>query len=216
MWVLDAWKDAEKVWFPVVWEEIKDASNVIDYDIRPEQTKDISAEINANNMTTTGMATVIPWVNAPKLLASTSIIWDLWWWGTMSATASDTVTHTFDWAEAYNTYIKTFTITDESWTEKLVQTADWLKIPSDWVYMLDMEYWWISWNMDCTDNLLVNWTTVNSFVWDWDTYHWNNPKEKLFLSLNKWDILSAYIQMQWNDSSYYTFSHLFQMKITKL
>ena len=31
MWVLEARKDAEKVWFPVV--RRKDASNVIDYDI---------------------------------------------------------------------------------------------------------------------------------------------------------------------------------------
>ena len=74
MWVLEARKDAEKVWYPIVWEENKDASNVIDYDIRPEQTKDTSAEINANNQTTTGMATVIPWINAPKLIEKTSII----------------------------------------------------------------------------------------------------------------------------------------------
>ena len=74
MWVLEARYKAEKVWFPVVWEEKKDASNVIDYDIRDEITKDTSAEINSNNQTTTGMATVIPWVNAPKLLENTSII----------------------------------------------------------------------------------------------------------------------------------------------
>jgi hypothetical protein len=33
---------------------------VIDYNINEEQTKDVSATINANNQTTTGMATVIP------------------------------------------------------------------------------------------------------------------------------------------------------------
>ena len=74
MWVLDARKNADKITYPVVWEETKYASNVIDYDIRDEITKDTSAEINANNQTTTGMATVIPWVNAPKLLEWTSII----------------------------------------------------------------------------------------------------------------------------------------------
>jgi hypothetical protein len=72
--VLEARADADKVWYPVVWEKTKDADNVIDYDIREEQTKDVTAEINANNQTTTGMATVIPWVNAPKLIESTSII----------------------------------------------------------------------------------------------------------------------------------------------
>lgn len=74
MWLLQAREKAEKIWYPVVWEEVKDADNVIDYDIRGEETKDASATINANNQTTTGMATVIPWVNAPKLLESTSII----------------------------------------------------------------------------------------------------------------------------------------------
>ena len=38
--------------------------NVIDYDIENEETKDTSAVINANNQTTTGMANVIPWINA--------------------------------------------------------------------------------------------------------------------------------------------------------
>ena len=81
--MLEARKDAETIWYQVVWEETKYASNVIDYNINKEQTKDLSAEINANNQTTTGMANVIPWINAPKLIAETSIIWDLWWgwWG---------------------------------------------------------------------------------------------------------------------------------------
>lgn len=78
MWVLEAWQDAEKVWYPVVWEEKKDPSNVVDYDIHEEITKDASNVINANNDTTTGMATVIPWINAPKLKEETSIYW--WWW----------------------------------------------------------------------------------------------------------------------------------------
>jgi len=71
---------AEEIWFNYVWEERKDPSNVIDYNINSEQTKDLFAEINANNQTTTGMATVIPWINEPKLIAKTSIIWWAWWW----------------------------------------------------------------------------------------------------------------------------------------
>lgn len=71
--MLEAREKAEKVWYPVVWEKVKDASNIIDYDIHDEITKDASAVINANNDTTTGMATVIPWVNAPKLIYDTSI-----------------------------------------------------------------------------------------------------------------------------------------------
>lgn len=65
----------KEIWYNIVWEPVKDAESVIDYNIREEQTKDMFAEKNANNQTTTGMANVIPWVNSPKLLSKTSIIW---------------------------------------------------------------------------------------------------------------------------------------------
>lgn len=78
--VVEARKDAETVWYNIVWEEVKDASNVVDYDIHSEVTVDTSSVLNANNDTTTGMATVIPWVNAPKLIAETSIVGEVWWW----------------------------------------------------------------------------------------------------------------------------------------
>lgn len=77
--ILDDWENAKTVWYFEVWQEPKEEANVIDYNINWEQTKDAAAEINANNQTTTGMANVIPWINAPKLIAETSIIW--WGWG---------------------------------------------------------------------------------------------------------------------------------------
>lgn len=79
MWVLDARYKAEKVWYSLIWEKAKEDPNVIDYNINEEITKDTSAVLNANNDTTTGMATVIPWVNAPKIIAETSIAgWEGW------------------------------------------------------------------------------------------------------------------------------------------
>ena len=66
---------AEEIWYNIIWETRKDTRDVIDYNIREEQTKDTFAEKNANNQTTTGMANVIPWINSPKLLADTSVIW---------------------------------------------------------------------------------------------------------------------------------------------
>ena len=39
----------EQIWYNIVWEPKKDAENVIDYNIREEQTKDAFAEKNANN-----------------------------------------------------------------------------------------------------------------------------------------------------------------------
>ena len=73
--VLEARKDAETIWYNILWEEAKSASNVVDYNLNQEITKDTSAASNANNDTTTGMANVIPWINAPKLVYSTSIVW---------------------------------------------------------------------------------------------------------------------------------------------
>lgn len=77
--VLSARYKAEEVWYSIVGEEKKELPNVVDYNTNKEITKDASATENANNQTTTGMAEVIPWVNSPKLIASTSIIWAVWW-----------------------------------------------------------------------------------------------------------------------------------------
>ena len=74
MWVLDARKDAEVIWYNIVWEDEQLPPNVIDYNIRAEQTIDANSTMIANNQTTTGMATVIPWLNTPKLISNTSVV----------------------------------------------------------------------------------------------------------------------------------------------
>ena len=217
MWLLDAWKNAEKITYPVVWEEIKDADNVIDYNIHDEITKDTSNVINANNDTTTGMANVIPWVNAPKLIASTSIIWlkesEPW---TLQATATIPYYHYFAWAQSYDEDITSFTLSWEIWTDHLTQTAGWLEIPLTWTYLLQIEYEWITWQMNCTDNIVVNWTTIHSFVSSYSTYWTTNPTEQLFIILNKWDILSWNIQSQHTTTSAFGFNHTVTIKFTKL
>ena len=75
---LEARYKKEEVGYPVIWEKTKESSDVVDYNINKEITKDASATENANNQTTTGMASVVPWINSPKLIASTSIIWPAW------------------------------------------------------------------------------------------------------------------------------------------
>jgi hypothetical protein len=216
MWVLEARKDAEKVWFPIIWEEIKDASNVIDYDIHDEITKDTSWVINANNDTTTGMATVIPWVNAPKLIASTSIIG---WWGseeTLQSTAKTSMSHDYNWPATYNVALTQFTISWETWTAKLEQTPQWIKIPLSWVYKVDLTYKRIVWEMECTDNLRVNWTTVHSFVGSWSKYWYDDPQETLLLEFNKWDIISIYLNTRHLTSSYFGFDHTVTIRFLKI
>ena len=137
MWLLDARVNAEKITYPVVWEEKKDPDDVIDYDIRDEETKDTSAVINANNQTTTGMANVIPWINAPKLIENTSIIsaprpWYIratfnWNWD---------VAHEPWWQETIWNYV----VSDEVWEPQY--TVNWTKItiPAEWVYQIDITY----------------------------------------------------------------------------
>jgi hypothetical protein len=162
MWVLEARKDAEKVWYPVVWEEIKDASNVVDYDIRDEETKDTSAMINSNNQTTTGMATVIPWVNAPKLIASTSVIWY-----ETNTSASISGSASGDWwvLKQYTNFTY-----NSKWNLDYWSSNNSLTIPSDWEYKIEMTWWdqqqWASPTTWYTNTFYIkkNWETIASWV----------------------------------------------------
>ena len=162
MWVLSARENAEKVWYSIIWEETKEASNVIDYNINPEITKDTSAVFNANNDTTTGMANVIPWVNAPKLIASTSIIGIDLNWNYVGWARAD-----FEWVsqrlEGWESAIQLITavsqITNERWyyTFKYVD-GKWIIIPASWAYELQCSYNWI-WSI--TD---INWV-FETLLW---------------------------------------------------
>lgn len=74
--VISARYKAPEVWYSIVGEEKKPLPNEVWYNINEEITKDASEVENANNQTTTGMADEIPWINSPKLIASTSIAWN--------------------------------------------------------------------------------------------------------------------------------------------
>lgn len=215
MWLLDARANAEKITYPVVWEKVKDADNVIDYDIREEQTIDQSSVFNANNDTTTGMATVIPWVNAPKLIASTSIIWWETEEATLQATAYNSYHYYIDNYDVIQNDLTQFTLSWEIGTAKLVQTANWLKIPATWTYLLELEYSWIPSQINCTDTILINWTTVHTFVGSYSTYWPNNPTESIYLPFSKWDIFSMHTAISRNVSSYYNETHYIYIKFTK-
>ena len=187
MWVLEAWKDAEKVWYPVVWEEVKDASNVIDYNIRPEQTKDMSAEINANNQTTTGMATVIPWVNAPKLIAKTSIVWIPEQEGSFYGTAEWRITISWIYASpsSYSDYYvsDSAAILSQDWAYKFTTDWKWIVFPLSWWYQIKIRYYttWY-WSITRYDDIYVWNTLIASHSWDWDTQTYT-------VNAKKWDTL---------------------------
>ena len=188
MWVLEAWQDAEKVWYPVVWEEKKDASNIIDYDIHEEITKDASNAINANNDTTTGMANVIPWINAPKLIASTSIL-GLEWWGAAWANLSASISIHTDYAETIYLDSKTFTISSEVWDLKFKQWANWIIIPKTATYYFQVAYpkWLSVWQI--TTYIMQDDEIIHTYVWPQSSS--GDQSDFFFAPLTKWKSLWA-------------------------
>lgn len=152
--VLEEREGAEVINYPVVWEEVEDPSNVIDYNIREEQTIDTNSVINANNQTTTGMATVIPWVNAPKLIASTSIYW---------IKGADPSTVIIEWASSYHP-LWSFNYISTVWN--YWSASNKLVAPEKWTYSIEFTCWdnqiWYTpdtWHYD-DYQILVNWTVV--------------------------------------------------------
>lgn len=169
MWVLDWRKNADSVWYDIIWEEKKEPSDVIEYNINDEQTKDAFAKTNANNDTTTGMANVVPWVNAPKLLEDTSIIssgtdfcqLSIWATGTMPA-----------WDFNYFNNLKVTTSCpsvklDDNKTD--IYFAAWIYI----IYVFIRIYRWtatfiISWHYRYPD---WNRDRLIASNWDWDNFN---------------------------------------------
>lgn len=214
MWVLDARKDAEKIWYPVVWEKQKDASNVVNYDINEEITIDTNSLFNANNDTTTGMATVIPWVNAPKLIENTSIYQDAeskTWWAKLFKSFhlyypyDDTWSIRNDW-----------TISDEYWNIKFEGVTwptlqwNWLKIPATWWYEMTITYprWWSSFKVD-VELCLLKWWFGNDVTIVNHVAAYNNVvvTETIKYHFNAWDRIAAFLTLHyvwWADAFWYT------------
>lgn len=188
MWVLDARFKAEKVWYPVVWEKVNDAENVIDYDIHDEVTVDTSSVFNANNDTTTGMATVIPWVNAPKLIANTSIYWieewwDYAWWVYAKYMLATYITVPWYEEEQYDIR-RIYSLTNERWyyTFKYVEWK-WLIMPANWAFKLKCVYSWgwagtfrIVFHTMIWNNVEHSSQVITTPVWTTETFIINTKK----------------------------------------
>lgn len=212
MWVLDARKDAEKVWFPVVWEENKDTSNTIDYDIHEEITIDTSSIFNANNDTTTGMATVIPWVNAPKLLEGTSIYSNV-----ANKTAQAIVNGSGSWIveavwDVKSWTIRPLSISSQQWwyTYKIWNYFNWVTnvpeaaiiAPASWIYLLKVTYYSSINSLYRYYDLYNNLTLIKTFRNDsyysqtWSAY----PTEEVYINATKGDQLAMYFHFYTNVS----------------
>lgn len=222
MWVLEPRENAEKVGYPVVWEEQKDASNVIDYQINEEITTGWSAVLNSNNDTTTWMATVIPWVNAPMLIETTSIYQnkeDIVWWATVSWALSWTRPYENTWTlrnwSIWSTY-GNIKFENKTWH----WLWNWLVIPSSWWYELYITYpLWSSIASVDMDLLITKWWHWNDVVVD--SYHWpysNVENTKRFrYHFEQWDTLYVSIKINYiGSSTEYWWNKYFTIAITKL
>lgn len=226
--VLEARTDAEKIWYPIVWEETKDANNIIDYNIRKEQTIEQSSVFDANNNTTTGMATVIPWVNAPKLKMSTSIVFDEDI-EIIIPTINEKLTATWStinrpWQTS--TAINNMSISDNYWNTGITYYASpqwyyysWMKIPVEWYYQFEVTYPWTSSSYWWT----IQWRTPN-WWWSadtiWRTYStaWNasDEYETFVRHFSEWEVFCLFVTMNRNSSTPISDAPVVTMKVTKL
>lgn len=222
--VLEARENADKVWYPVVWEDIKDASNVIDYDIREEETIEQSSVFDANNDTTTGMANVIPWVNSPKLIQSTSIYdnseWANWW---VTASWQATLRYPDDLTSS----IRIYTLSDQYWnipfkikTDWVTVWWNWIVIPNAWWYELYIGYpIWSSTNSKNVDLYIAKWwrwndILIHHYTWQKSSTHYYWTVNHYF---NAWDILYARVELDYiGSSSSFTSTATLTIQITKL
>lgn len=201
--VLEAWDKAKELWYPVVWEEVKEPSNVIGYGLNAEITKDTSAIDNANNQTTTGMANTIPWVNAPKLLSSTSITWDGewggwggWWWGWWTLIWDTEISLALSEQAQWATHTAFNENTITSWWAEW--SLDWYHIyPCPWAYT-------IAWMADTHNTnrtftqidiqVRRSWTSIK--IWD----EWNGKNVSYWSSsfiFEEWDDIRVYFTFSW-------------------
>ena len=157
----------EIIWYPVVWEKEKTADNVIGYSIREEQSVLDYSVLNGASFVSNWEATLIYWVNAPKIISDTSIVerakrelswcsiaWNFWY-VYLSAYSNET------------TYA-TYTISDIVWDYVFETTTywwySWVKIPMWWECEITASYikWFAEPTMDFV--FLINWEAVHDHL----------------------------------------------------
>jgi hypothetical protein len=134
------------------------------------------------------MAAVIPWINAPKLIAKTSIVWlpeEEWsYYGTYVASGStptvsiDTWTRT-DWL--------TYTMTEQSNSLPYSWAINdkWVVFPRAWWYSVAIRYYSTGQeDFLRTDNVYLNDTAI-----DTTSSIWSSTTHTVQLNAKKWDVL---------------------------
>lgn len=220
--VLEARHKAEKIWYPVIWEKTKGNPDVVDYNINEEITTDASAVSNANNNTTTGMATVIPWVNAPMLLEKTSIYQNSVWlaWGVSAKnTKSLSYPNSAEWWSRVRTIVNQYgniwfkVVNEPSWWE-------WLEILNSWRYKIETIYPVASSTFALDISLrIAKWgggQDIHILDYEWP-YNNTQNSDTIEYFLNAWDRLYVYWEMDyiWSSTSF-SGDFTLDLTITKL
>ena len=192
--VLQARYKAEEVWYAVVGEKEKELPNVIDYNIKPEITKDTSAVENANNDTTTGMADVIPWINAPKLIADTSIIG--WWLSVTNITATQNI-----WQS--QTAVNTYVIESWNWDIYLDANAPSQIYTNWWTYLICVSIY------TTNSNASVTWYLTENRPWMLGNYilqisqSWWSSKSNSYTTVSTvpaWTYYKIWVTLWWSQN----------------
>ena len=221
--VLEAWEWAEKVWYPVIWEERKDASNVIDYAINKEITIDTNATWNANNETTTWQATLVYWVNAPKIIQSTSVydknynqLWDI------QVSYSRYISVPSWWSVSYIDYNLNLVSLDWIYNFQIWSVIIWwtiykdsiIYIPENWIYN-------IKWTFNSADYCTTTvYARKNEYPWEllWQASKHGNATWTIDLTVNlqKMDYVWFDYKAQMDSTWIVSFTHYLNATITKI
>lgn len=188
----------EEIWYWIIGAEEKLPNNVIDYNINKEITKDASNVVNANNQTTTGMATVIPWVNAPKILAKTSVIWADWWGWEWWISTSILELSTSERAQTWS--LSTFNTLDSSTLASDITVSSWEITSSTWWTYL------VSFNIDTHNANVTSFDFMCRNFWDYSyvvytNQSWKNGSLMWLTKMNANDYIKCYIEPYWNSCS---------------
>lgn len=180
---------AEIVDYDVIWAKPKQSDNVVWYNFREEQSIADFSKTNANNQTSTWQADIVYWVNRPKIIAETSIVWDLWWWGWWGGSLKYCcmTTGRIRWNASETNELTWWTMTQNLWfTEN-----SWIVIPVWWLYYISAYVYTHNASTDATLEFLMRvngWTTAIE-VENLIAY---NLILSTYYQFNSWDVVKFY------------------------
>lgn len=180
---------AEIVDYDVIWAKPKQSDNVVWYNFREEQSIADFSKTNANNQTSTWQADIVYWVNRPKIIAETSIVWDLWWWGWWGGSLKYCcmTTGRIRWDASASTELTWWTMTQNLWfTEN-----SWIVISKWWLYLISAYVYTHNNKKDSTISLSMRIGTQSTSM-EIENIRAYNLSVSYYIQFNDGDIVKFY------------------------